>query len=151
VRLSDTLNRSAGGVIILGGGVRSDQGALTCDGGHGGFALFHHSSLASYSGALFDSRKYDLIFSIASDFSRTKRRFGNMAKKNVKPSEPTGKLVTVVSLLKRKKGATVEQIADAIDWQMRGAWTAISRVRQLGFDVVSVKRHGGDRVYRIAA
>jgi|HubBroStandDraft_2_1064218.scaffolds.fasta_scaffold2222952_1 hypothetical protein len=74
-----------------------------------------------------------------------------MAKKIVKPSEPTGKLITVVSLMKRKRGATVEQIAKAIDWEMRGAWTAISRVRQLGFEVVSVKRHGGERVYRIAA
>jgi hypothetical protein len=101
--------------------------------------------------SLSHSRKNDLIFFSDSDFSRTQRRFDNMAKKIVKPSEPTGKLITVVSLLKRKRGATVEQIAKAIDWQMRGAWTAISRVRQLGFEVVSVKRHGGERVYRIAA
>jgi hypothetical protein len=79
-----------------------------------------------------------------------------MAKKKIRrarrPIEPTaGKLVIAVSLLRRKRGATVEQIAKAIDWEMRGAWTAISRVRQLGFEVVSVKRHGGERVYRIAA
>jgi hypothetical protein len=74
-----------------------------------------------------------------------------MAKKIIKPTEPTGKLSTVVSMLQRKRGATVEQIAMAIDWQMRGAWTAISRVRQLGFEVISMKRTGGERVYKIAA
>jgi hypothetical protein len=74
-----------------------------------------------------------------------------MAKKIVKPSEPTGKLITVVSLMKRKRGATVEQIANAIDWQTRGASTAISRVRQLGFEVESAKRKTGERIYKIAA
>ena len=65
--------------------------------------------------------------------------------------EPTGRLIAVVSLLQRKKGATVERIAKKINWENRGAWTAISRVRQLGFEVVSMKRNGGERVYRIAA
>ena len=74
-----------------------------------------------------------------------------MAKKITKPVEPTGKLIAVVLLLQRKRGATVEQIANAIDWQTRGTWTAISRVRQLGFEVESVKREGGERVYKIAA
>jgi hypothetical protein len=54
-------------------------------------------------------------------------------------------------MLRRKRGATVEQIANAIDWQTRGASTAISRVRHLGFEVESVKREGGERVYKIAA
>jgi hypothetical protein len=131
--------------------VKSEEEAtLTYDAGHRApLALFRHSPFTFHS--LTHSRKNDLIFFIASDFSRTQRRFDNMAKKIVKPSEPTGKLITVVSLMKRKRGATVEQIAKAIDWEMRGAWTAISRVRQLGFEVVSVKRHGGERVYRIAA
>ena len=57
-----------------------------------------------------------------------------MAKKKIRrarrPIEPTaGKLAIAVSLLRRKRGATVEQIANAIDWQTRGASTAISRVR----------------------
>ena len=69
-----------------------------------------------------------------------------------KPIEPTaGKLVIAVSMLRRKRGATVEQIANAIDWQTRGASTAISRVRQLGFEVESAKRKTGERVYKIAA
>jgi Protein of unknown function (DUF3489) len=69
-----------------------------------------------------------------------------------KPIEPTtGKLVVALSMLRRKKGVTVPQLASAIDWEKRGAWTAISRVRQLGFEVVSVKREGGERVYKIAA
>jgi hypothetical protein len=69
-----------------------------------------------------------------------------------KPTEPSaGKLVVAVSMLRRKKGATVPQLASAIDWQTRGAWTAISRVRQLGFEVVSAKREGRERVYKIAA
>jgi hypothetical protein len=54
-------------------------------------------------------------------------------------------------MLRRKRGVTVPQLASAIDWETRGARTAISRVRQLGFDVVSVKRDGGERVYKIAA
>ena len=79
-----------------------------------------------------------------------------MAKKTIRrarrPIEPTaGKLVIALSMLRRKRGATVEQIANAIDWQTRGGSTAISRVRQLGFEVESVKRGGGDRVYKIAA
>ena len=73
-------------------------------------------------------------------------------KRTRKPTEPTaGKLVIALSILRRKRGATVEQIANAIDWQTRGASTAISRVRQLGFEVESVKREGGERVYKIAA
>ena len=69
-----------------------------------------------------------------------------------KPIEPTaGKLVIAVSMLRRKKGATVPQLASAIDWETRGAWTAISRVRQLGYEVVSAKRKTGERVYKVAA
>jgi biotin operon repressor len=69
-----------------------------------------------------------------------------------KPMEPTaGKLVIVLSMLRRKKGVTVPQLASAIEWQTRGAWTAISKVRQLGFEVESVKREGGERIYKIAA
>jgi hypothetical protein len=79
-----------------------------------------------------------------------------MAKKKIRrarrPIEPTaGKLVIAVSLLRRKKGATVPQLASAIDWETRGAWTAISRVRQLGYEVESTKRKTGERVYKIAA
>jgi hypothetical protein len=79
-----------------------------------------------------------------------------MAKKKIRrarrPIEPTaGKLVIALSMLRRKRGATVEQIANAIDWQTRGASTAIFRVRQLGYEVVSAKRKSGDRVYKIAA
>jgi hypothetical protein len=69
-----------------------------------------------------------------------------------KPIEPTaGKLVIVLSMLRRKRGVTVPQLASAIDWQTRGAWTALSRVRQLGFEVESVKRERGERVYKVAA
>jgi hypothetical protein len=79
-----------------------------------------------------------------------------MAKKKImrvrRPIEPTtGKLVIALSMLRRKKGVTVPQLASAIDWQTPGAWTAISRVRQLGFEVVSAKRKSGERVYKIAA
>ena len=35
-----------------------------------------------------------------------------------KPTEPTaGKLVIALSMLRRKKGVTVPQLASAIDWQ----------------------------------
>jgi hypothetical protein len=79
-----------------------------------------------------------------------------MAKKKIRrarrPIEPTaGKLVIALSKLRRKRGVTVPQLASAIDWQTRGAWTAISRVRQLGYEVVSTKRKTGERVYKIAA
>jgi hypothetical protein len=68
---------------------------------------------------------------------------------DVKPSEPAGKLIKVASMLQRKREARVEKIAKAINWQMRGAWTAISRARQLGFEVVRVKRRRAH--YKIAA
>ena len=45
---------------------------------------------------------------------------------------------------------TVPQLASAIDWQTRGASTALFRVRQLGYEVVS-KTETGERVYKIAA
>jgi hypothetical protein len=65
-------------------------------------------------------------------------------RKPVKPA--AGKLVIAPSTLRRKRGVTVPQLASAIDWETRGAWTAISRVRQLGFEVVSVNREGGERI-----
>jgi hypothetical protein len=96
-----------------------------------------------------------LTFCASSDLSRTNEeeiRYGKEDKRARKPTEPSaGKLVVAVSMLRRKKGATVPQLASAIDWQTRGAWTAISRVRQLGFEVVSAKREGRERVYKIAA
>lgn len=61
------------------------------------------------------------------------------------------KLARLITLLRRKDGATVDQIAKALDWQrhtVRGAIAGALR-KKLGLDITSEKVEGGERVYRI--
>ena len=64
---------------------------------------------------------------------------------------PGTKLARVIALLKRKNGATIDEIAKATDWQphsVRGAISGALR-KKLGLAVISEKVEGRGRVYRI--
>lgn len=61
------------------------------------------------------------------------------------------KLAKLIALLRRKDGATVDQIAKAFDWQrhtVRGAIAGALK-KKLGLDVISEKSGDGARIYRI--
>jgi len=61
------------------------------------------------------------------------------------------KLATVVSLLKRKSGATISDIAAATGWQTHSVRGAISGAlkKKMGLSIVSASEDGRGRVYRI--
>jgi len=63
------------------------------------------------------------------------------------------KQVTVIGMLKRPEGATIQQIVDATSWQahtVRGTFAGAFK-KKLGLTITSTKDAGGQRVYRIAA
>jgi Protein of unknown function (DUF3489) len=55
-------------------------------------------------------------------------------------------------MLRRTEGATIAQIAKALDWQQHSVRGAISGSlkKKLGLTVVAEKATDGERVYRIA-
>jgi hypothetical protein len=56
-------------------------------------------------------------------------------------------------MLKRAKGASIDEIVEAFDWQphtVRGAIAGALK-KKLGLDVTSEKTEGRGRVYRIEA
>ena len=61
------------------------------------------------------------------------------------------KQATLIAMLRRPKGATIGQIAEATDWQshtIRGALSGALK-KKLGLNVTSEKPENGDRTYRI--
>lgn len=65
----------------------------------------------------------------------------------------TSKQATVIAMLKRTEGATIDQICEATDWQphtVRGAMAGALK-KKLGLDIQSSKESGGDRTYKISA
>ena len=67
-------------------------------------------------------------------------------------SAPKTKLGKLEGMLRRTEGATIAQIAKALDWQLhsvRGAISGSSKKKQ-GLTVVAEKVVDGERVYRIA-
>lgn len=62
------------------------------------------------------------------------------------------KQAKLVEMLKRREGATIEEIVKALDWQahtVRGAIAGALK-KKLGLNVISEKQDGRGRVYRIA-
>ena len=62
------------------------------------------------------------------------------------------KQATVIQMLHRPEGATIQQIMDATGWQahtVRGTFAGAFK-KKLGLSIVSDKPQGGERVYRIA-
>jgi Protein of unknown function (DUF3489) len=65
---------------------------------------------------------------------------------------PETKLGRLESMLRRKEGATIGQIAKALDWQqhsVRGAISGSLKKKQ-GLSIVGEKAADGERIYRIA-
>ena len=63
------------------------------------------------------------------------------------------KQATVIQMLQRPEGATVQQICQTTGWQahtVRGTFAGAFK-KKLGLTIVSDKAQGGERVYRIAA
>ena len=62
------------------------------------------------------------------------------------------KQATVIQMLQRPEGATVQQICQTTGWQahtVRGTFAGAFK-KKLGLTIVSDKAQGGERVYRIA-
>ena len=62
------------------------------------------------------------------------------------------KQAQLIAMLRRAKGATVNEIAEALSWQphtVRGAIAGALK-KKLGLDVLSDKVEGRGRIYRIA-
>lgn len=65
---------------------------------------------------------------------------------------PKTKLGQLESMLRRKEGATIAQIATALDWQLHSVRGAISGSlkKKQGLTVTNQATEDGGRVYRIA-
>ncbi len=62
------------------------------------------------------------------------------------------KQATVISMLKRPEGATIQQIVEATSWQahtVRGTFAGAFK-KKLGLTITSTKDKGAERIYRIA-
>lgn len=62
------------------------------------------------------------------------------------------KQATVIAMLKRPDGTTVQQVMEATGWQahtVRGTFAGALK-KKLGLHIVSEKTSGGERLYRIA-
>jgi hypothetical protein len=66
-------------------------------------------------------------------------------------AQPTGKIATITALLRRPKGASIEDLVKATGWQAHSVRGAISGAikKKLGLSVTSEKT-GTVRLYRIA-
>ena len=82
----------------------------------------------------------------------------NTRPKTPKSKKPTSgprkgsKLAILIAMLRRAKGATIDEVVEALEWQphtVRGAIAGAIKKR-LGLDVTSEKVDGRGRVYRIA-
>jgi hypothetical protein len=65
---------------------------------------------------------------------------------------PKTKLGRLEGMLRRPEGATIAQIAKALDWQLHSVRGAISGSlkKKQGLTVVAEKSGDGDRIYRIS-
>jgi hypothetical protein len=87
--------------------------------------------------------------------SRKNGKVPARAKPDPKPSSkrPASKQAVIVDLMKRKGGATINELVAATDWQAHSVRGAISGAlkKKLGLAVVSENVNGRGRVYRIAS
>lgn len=96
----------------------------------------------------------------ASPASKTTVRAGSPAKRSKTTSagraapvaKPGTKQALLIDLLKRKTGATIDEVVEATGWQAHSVRGAISGTlkKKLDLDVTSKKVNGRGRVYRIA-
>lgn len=71
------------------------------------------------------------------------------------PPEPAkeSKLAIVIKLLTRPEGATIDDMVAATGWQKHTVRAALSHAlaKKRGYQIVSDKPQGGQRIYKIAA
>ena len=72
-----------------------------------------------------------------------------MGKKSRTAARQGTKQALLIDLLKRKKGATIEAIVEALGWLPHTARAALTRLRQKGLAIERVRQNGVSR-YRIA-
>ena len=89
----------------------------------------------------------------AGEEPKAQRKAKSRASRTAAPRSRDGsKQAQLIAMLRRAKGATVDEIAEALSWQphtVRGAIAGALK-KKLGLDVLSDKVEGRGRIYRIA-
>ena len=83
--------------------------------------------------------------------AQTKPLIDDQPKDNA-PNERQTKITTLIAMLRREGGATIDEMAEAISWQvhsLRGALSGILK-KKLGLEVISEKVENRGRVYHLA-
>ena len=83
--------------------------------------------------------------------AQTKPLIDDQPKDNA-PNERQTKITTLIVMLRREGGDTIEEMAEATEWKgnsVRGALSGILK-KKLGLDISSEKVEGRGRVYRAA-
>ncbi len=77
-------------------------------------------------------------------------RAGALETEAIVPTNPT-KSATILKLLRRPKGASIDQLQKATDWQAHSIRAALTGLRKKGHEIErSGKDRTGTTVYRIA-
>lgn len=71
---------------------------------------------------------------------------------DVTPIEPQTKIATLIAMLRREGGASIDEMAEATQWQVHSVRGALSGIlkKKLGLEVTSKKVEDRGRVYRTA-
>ena len=89
----------------------------------------------------------------AGEEPKAQRKAKSRASRTAAPRSRDGsKLAQLIAMLRRAKGATIDEIAEALSWQphtVRGAIAGALK-KKLGLEVLSDKVEGRGRIYRIA-
>ena len=72
------------------------------------------------------------------------------SKANHAPQKRQTKADLVASLLRRSKGATIEEMAEATGWQPHSVRAFLTGLRKKGAEIVREQRKSGASAYRIA-
>lgn len=69
---------------------------------------------------------------------------------DVTPIEPQTKIATLIAMLRREGGASIDEMAEATQWQVHSVRGALSGIlkKKLGLEVTSEKVEDRGRVYR---
>jgi len=83
--------------------------------------------------------------------AQTKPLIDDQPKDNA-PNERQTKITTLIAMLRREGGATIEEMAEATAWKVHSVRGALSGIlkKRLGLDISSEKVEGRGRVYRAA-
>lgn len=70
---------------------------------------------------------------------------------DVTPIEPQTKLKTLIAMLRREGGSTIDEMAEATAWKVHSVRGALSGIlkKKLGLEVISEKVENRGRVYHL--